>query len=462
MTTALPAAKESLFGLGLAVAMAWAGGALPAQETPTPGTPSSGQEAAQAAQDQQQSEGQRRKAEDAVKQAQQQAQQATEQFGARYGFQPRLAGVVHRRPPGTGTLVILNSDADPKEQANLEEDLAVMSHILNKTFEEKVGADQARGTAMGIAVALGSGSISFRSLYLEGYGAVFFINAGFPLLPPPAKPEAQHEKPAADSAWDQARQELYGHRTGELTGEWDAWDQPVSAPAPEYSQTKVDNLKEAILGALRESANIRGLKSEDSVTVCVIGGAKDGVALFKRSPDFAPFGGSLYGAGSSSGTGMGTFSSSAGGGASPGTIMTIRVKKSDAEAFAKGKITLDEFRKRARLATYVAGPGSPADGLFGGGTFGRGGFGGGSGGGGGGIGAGGGRGGFGGEASSIVPGKAKTSRLVQDGKLIYEMNKLVEAETALKQAIKDDPQNQTAEYYLKLVAEAQRNQKPAP
>ena len=36
-----------------------------------------------------------------------------------------------------------------------------------------------------------------------------------------------------------------------------------------------------------------------------------------------------------------------------GTILTVRVKKSDAEAFAKSKLTLEEFRKKAKIAAYV-------------------------------------------------------------------------------------------------------------
>jgi hypothetical protein len=35
--------------------------------------------------------------------------------------------------------------------------------------------------------------------------------------------------------------------------------------------------------------------------------------------------------------------------------MTLRVKKSDADAFAKDKLTLEEFRKRAKIAIYDNG-----------------------------------------------------------------------------------------------------------
>jgi len=32
--------------------------------------------------------------------------------------------------------------------------------------------------------------------------------------------------------------------------------------------------------------------------------------------------------------------------------MTIRVKKSDIDSFAKGKLTLDDFRKKASIVIY--------------------------------------------------------------------------------------------------------------
>ncbi|PYK02778.1 MAG: hypothetical protein DME23_00985, partial [Verrucomicrobia bacterium] len=47
-----------------------------------------------------------------------------------------------------------------------------------------------------------------------------------------------------------------------------------------------------------------------------------------------------------------------------------------------------------------------------------------------------------------------TTTLVQDGKVLYEMGRIDEAEARLKQATKQDPENQTAFYYLTLIEEA--------
>jgi general secretion pathway protein D len=49
---------------------------------------------------------------------------------------------------------------------------------------------------------------------------------------------------------------------------------------------------------------------------------------------------------------------------------------------------------------------------------------------------------------------AKTGTLTRDGKLLYEMGKLDEAEAKLKLALRQDPHNEPALYYLNLVSQA--------
>jgi beta-lactamase regulating signal transducer with metallopeptidase domain len=53
--------------------------------------------------------------------------------------------------------------------------------------------------------------------------------------------------------------------------------------------------------------------------------------------------------------------------------------------------------------------------------------------------------------------KIKASTLVHDGKLLYELGKLDAAVVKLKEALKQDPENQAALYYLNLVREARVN-----
>jgi Flp pilus assembly secretin CpaC/tetratricopeptide (TPR) repeat protein len=66
------------------------------------------------------------------------------------------------------------------------------------------------------------------------------------------------------------------------------------------------------------------------------------------------------------------------------------------------------------------------------------------------------------EVKSRVPEikeeRIATSTLVQDGRLLYEMGKLDEAEKKLKEAFKRDPENKAAAYYLHLLEQGRYNQ----
>jgi hypothetical protein len=293
-------------------------------------------------------------------------------------YSQRLQNIVKRVPDhrAGGTLVIRSSESDPKEQTNLEEDLAVMSHILEKAVSEKGGGQGGvmwGGTAMGIDVLYTPASSPLRSLYLDGYGTLFMLNVGFPLLPPPHA-EGQQEKTEANSDWEDARQELYGQG---------GRGRVMAAPSEPYDEERVNRLKEGLLESLKNATNIRGLKPDDSITVCVVGGPSSGQpkakAYVRRS------------------TGLGearreVLESVRVGGPMRQTIMTIRVKKSDVDAFAKGAMTLEAFRKQAQVVSYAGSleGGMPFGGM-GGGMGGMGGLGG----------DGGGEGGFGG--GGVVP-----------------------------------------------------------
>jgi hypothetical protein len=255
-------------------------------------------------------------------------------------FQDRLtlAQMVNGPAANSGrTLIVRSSDHDPNEQANLEEDLAVMSRIFDKAVAGKPSDDQQVRTAMGIDVFFTSGTSPLRNLYLDGYGALFMLNVNYPLLPPPAKSEEEKEKASGDSAWQEARQELFGQVSESM---------PDAYVGEEYAAEKVNNLKTALLEALKDAANIRNLKPEDSITVCVFGGASARSAIYKELA--AP--GLMLPRGGTRGLGRMISQDSA---AMHGTIMTIRVKRADVDGFSKGKLNLDEFRKRASIAVYA-------------------------------------------------------------------------------------------------------------
>jgi len=62
------------------------------------------------------------------------------------------------------------------------------------------------------------------------------------------------------------------------------------------------------------------------------------------------------------------------------------------------------------------------------------------------------------QVPAIVEERVRASTLVHDGKLLYEMGKLDEADAKLKLALKEDPHNEAALYYLNLTSQAKFTQ----
>jgi hypothetical protein len=253
---------------------------------------------------------------------------------AQAAAEPYVARAFGKAP--TRSLVIQSSKADRSEQGEIEEDLAVMSHIFEKAIG-KAGAGGSRTVkASGINVYSMSGAQPIQSLYLEGYGALFLMNAKFPLLAPPAKKEEAKAEEPRDSDWDDARRELFG--PGE--GDFFVKARRDFQPGEEFDADKVNSLRDALLESLKNAGNIRHLKPEEFITVTVIGPGS-GAAIVRRQ---ARTGGNFN-------WDTDVFKTDGRG----DTLMTIRVKKADADAFAKNKLNLEELRGKANIQTYTGG-----------------------------------------------------------------------------------------------------------
>jgi hypothetical protein len=252
---------------------------------------------------------------------------------AEAGFRDRLVQWIGPGQPRS--MVVLSSEADPKVQGQLEEDLGIMAHIFDKALEDELGTQNHGRTVMGINLMFGP-SASVRNLYLEGYGAVFMLSVGFPLQSAPNAEQRKEEAPT-NSTWEEAKEELYGQRSDFGT---------PAPPGVEYSQEKVDRLKEALLGALKNAANIRDIKTDEWITLVVVGSetGPGGRSPKPKAMAWSSRGGATPPRMALAGAGPGGRSS----------IMTIRIRKSDAEGFAKGKYNLEEFRKKARISAYSA------------------------------------------------------------------------------------------------------------
>ena len=245
---------------------------------------------------------------------------------------------------GEKPLIVRTSEMNPKDEANLEEDLAVMAHILSKTLDDLPSGPSHMRTAMGIDLFVTPNADAIRSMYVEGVGALFLLNVGFPLVAPASA--APEEKPSGDSAWEEARQELYGQSTE---------SQSVSTPGEEFSEEKVGRLKEAVLRALKNASNIRGL--EGDITVCVLGGAHSGPVTAA---------GNLRRSTVATGPAMNQLLVATDGAPVQGTVLTIKVSKNDVDALAKGELKFADFQQRAHVAAYsTAASGSSGAGVVG-------------------------------------------------------------------------------------------------
>jgi hypothetical protein len=260
---------------------------------------------------------------------------------AQAAAEPYVARVFGKSP--ARSLVIQSSKADRSEQGEIEEDLAVMSHLFEKAIG-KAGAGGPRAVrASGINVYSMSGAQPIQSLYLEGYGALFLMNAKFPLLAPPVKKEEAKAEESRDSDWDDARRELFGPGDGDFFVKV----RKDFQPGEEFDADKVNSLRDALLESLKNGGNIRHLKPEEFITVTVIGPGS-GAAIVRRQ---ARTPGSAF---NSFNWDKDVFKTVGRG----DTVMTIRVKKADADAFAKNKLNLEEFRGKANIQTYTGGGGA--------------------------------------------------------------------------------------------------------
>lgn len=266
------------------------------------------------------------------------------------GFGPEFGPAAHQRSPRA--LVIPNDASGAEQLGEVEEDLGVMAHILDKA----VSSDDKAARAMGIAVfsRFPGAATAPQNLYLEGHGAIFLLNVNYPLVPPNQVKEAEAKAPV-NNEWEEARREIA--RPGKVPAGADpfemfeerygadsAWN--VKRPLAEYDAEKVEELKKDLISALKNAANIRRLKADETVTV-VVTGAEGGV----RTKAFKSTGSKP---GSSKGEHVVIARASSGERTrrSDAAKLVIRARKADAEAFQNGKLSFDDFRTKVTTMLY--------------------------------------------------------------------------------------------------------------
>jgi len=248
-------------------------------------------------------------------------------------------------------LVVPGPDLKPEMLAGLTEDMTVMCRIFDKALAP---GGRSTGTTLytGRAGALSQWFLKqtgrTRGLYVDGYGAVFFVGVDFPLVAPPQQNEPAKAQDATDRVWSQAVDELRGRQDVHATDK--TW--------PAYDPQKVDTLKATLIKTLRHAANLR-LGPQDQVTVVAGSQNQSSTAavqqqlrhLYQRSAGRRP---------TPTPSNANRPDNPA---ADPAATLVLRVAKADLDALAAGKLTAEEFSPKVAVLwswTRPQVPESPA------------------------------------------------------------------------------------------------------
>ncbi len=286
---------------------------------------------------------------------------------------------------GIPPVVVRFSGGGDETIGPLEEDLNIMTHVIERSLQNGLGEDVPE-VKSGIRLLYSEGGRSVRGMFLEGFGAMFMIKVRFPLFAPSA-PEPKEPPATSDSEWDKAKQELYSEADGRSA------EVALVAGGSQFDSEQVEQLKKVVLQSLKSASNIHNLKSDDFVAVTVFG-QPSAVAQVKKSRSK-----SATSTPSSQNQGTArpetaaprktTLDLAADANdrvvdplqsrvprkvtsdlaaveekvqalarldilrtSSQGTVLAMRVKKSDVDAFASGKLDFDAFEKKVEQHSY--------------------------------------------------------------------------------------------------------------
>lgn len=271
------------------------------------------------------------------------------------GVRPSRAG------GASSVLVIPSAEISAEDIFAITEDMNVMSRIFEKNL------DQARiTTARGglfpsrrdpFIALLGADSGAIESMYLQGYGALFFVKVDFPLSgPPQVKEEMAPEQEESDPVWEEMRRQMYEPQQSAR--------RKAKESEEKYDPEKVEILKTTLIGGLKHAANIRSLKPDESVILTITGSGGSGgtgptvlsgrtISLPGRNQVIVQ---EKDNDGKITTRLVQTPSTDIAGSFTP-TILVIRAKKSDIDEFGKGNLELDQFRQRTQVLVcpYLGG-----------------------------------------------------------------------------------------------------------
>lgn len=248
---------------------------------------------------------------------------------------------------GVGTvLVIPAAETQVGELATIMEDMNIMSRIFDKELRE-TNMILRGGFSRRIRDVFTWDSQGVEGIYLDGYGVLFLMKVDFPLLPPAEAPEKEEAQEDVDLVWEETRREIYEpedvRRARRRRSKSDRSEE-------KYDADKVKELKRILIKELKHATNIRALKPNEWVILTLTGSRQSGggiastVGMMTRQilvTDKDQKTMKIYEEPLSGKMGF-----------SSRTVLTIRVKKSDTDAFANGEVDFDQYRQRVQIFAY--------------------------------------------------------------------------------------------------------------
>jgi len=215
----------------------------------------------------------------------------------------RTVRAINNVPP----VIVRFSDRQNSQEA-LEADLNGLTDLIRAALQE-VGDEELLSAADDVKVRVPNNS-SVRALYTEGFGAVVFVKVEFPVLGPNVaeqKPQTV-EKPKLNQTQD--KEVLLGQGGNFVLS-------PVAKP---YDAGQVGSLKSNIVAKLKEASRFDSISTNEFLSVVIYGPP------------------------------------AAGAGENPsemrGTVLTLRARKSDVDAIAKGQIDYARFNEKITSTAY--------------------------------------------------------------------------------------------------------------
>jgi hypothetical protein len=245
------------------------------------------------------------------------------------------------------SLVLKFASEDEVSNNVMEEDLAIMTKIVENDLKKGVGEGGVE-YKMDIPMIY-TGSRSVRAMYMEGFGVLFMIKVNFPVYAPDSFEAKETPRQPELSEWETARRQLYALPTK---------DSSSASSRSKYKQAQVDTLKKLLIQTMRNATNIHNLQPEEWLSFSVFGhpvvvskpNKLSGEKLRKLTKRAVTDEGEVtvqeaYQAANYQSSGQTQVSQN-------GTVLTLRAKRGDIEAFAAGKLGLDEFTKLVQTQSY--------------------------------------------------------------------------------------------------------------